>query len=142
MSHAYRSALLIALLVSFTGCNTDRTVPVAGTVKFTDGSDVAKLKGYTITCEATAARADGNKPSATGEIGADGKFQLSTNATNDGAYPGTYKVALTPPIPFGDSAPIPDAVAAKYKSLATSDLTMTVDPKSTSVTLEVEPASK
>jgi hypothetical protein len=123
----------------FAGCNSHRPFPVDGTVKINGGGDVSRLKGYTITCELVEPGPDGQKPSATGEIDASGRFQLSTNATNDGAYPGKYRVALTPPLPFGDTPPAPPVLTAKYKDLSTSDLTMTVEAKRTPVTLEVDP---
>jgi hypothetical protein len=142
-THFALLALSTSLLcLALAGCNSHRPYPVAGTVKFKDGSDVAKLLGYTITCERTEAGPDGLKASATGEVGADGKFLLSTNATNDGAYPGKYRVALTPPIPFGDAPKAADVIAAKYKDLNTTDLEITVEAKPTAVTLELEPFAK
>jgi hypothetical protein len=131
---------LLSASLALAGCNSHRTYRVDGTVKFKDGGDVARLKGYTVSCEAISPGPDGKMPSATGEIDAEGKFQLSTNATNDGAYPGKHRVALTPPIPFGDAPAAPNVIAAKYKDLNTSDLKITVEPKRTAVTLELEPA--
>lgn len=131
---------LVCLALFGAGCNSHRPYHVDGTVKLKGGGDVSQLKGYVVSCEALAPGPDGKTPSATGEIDASGKFQLSTNATNDGAYPGKHRVALTPPIPFGDAPPAPNVIAAKYQDLKTSDLEMTVDAKATAVTLEVEPA--
>ena len=137
-------ALLIvglAVMILGAGCNSHRPHPVDGTVKLKDGGDVSRLKGYTVSCEAIEPGPDGKKPSATGEIDASGKFQLSTNATNDGAYPGKYRVALTPPLPFGDTPPAPPVISAKYKDLSTSPLEMIVDESKT-VVLEVDPVEK
>lgn len=144
MSARFDPTLLVigCALVLAAGCNSHRPYPVDGTVQLKGGGDVSQLQGYTVSCEALAPGPDGKTPSATGEIDASGKFQLSTNATNDGAYPGKHRVALTPPIPFGDAPPAAAVIAAKYKDLKTTDLQITVDPQATAVTLELEPAEK
>ena len=138
MLFSLRLGLLIPFLLLTTGCGGHRTYPVMGSVKLKNGGDVSKLAGHEVNCEPVAPGPDGKSPSATGVIGADGKFQLSTNATNDGAYPGKYRVAVTPPIPPAD-APRPTAMIHKtHTQLATSGIEITIEAKSNDVVIELE----
>jgi|GEM_PF-3597425 len=141
LQRGVRLALLLLTPLPFLiGCNSYRTYPVNGSVKLKNGGDVSKLAGHAVMFEAAAAGPDGKVASATGEIGADGKFQLSTNATDDGAYPGKYRVAVTPPDPPVD-APKPAAVIhTRHHQLATSGIEVSIEPKTNDVVIEVEPA--
>lgn len=132
---------LLLLAAAFaSGCNSHRTFPVNGTAKLKGGGDVSRLTGYTVSFEATEPGPDGKIPSATGEIDAKGKFLLSTNATNDGCYLGTYKVALTPPIPPPETAKPPVVIHPKYSALKSTDLQQTIEAKTNEIELELDPA--
>ena len=145
-THVFHSALItlfVCCSIASIGCGGYRTYPVQGTAKLKDGSDIARLAGHAVMFEATEAGPDGKVASATGEIGADGKFLLSTNATNDGAYPGKYRVAVTAPDPPVDAPRPPAVIHLKYRFLLTSGLEATVEAKSTqTVTLELDPPGK
>jgi hypothetical protein len=128
--------LLLALLVCLAGCGQGKTVPVNGQVKLKDGSDVSVLKGYSLTFEP-----EGGKTSAVGEINADGTFQLSTFGANDGAEPGTYRVAINQPAnPNPDAPPTKSKLPAKYGNLDTSGLVVEIKPGQKIVELDLEKA--
>lgn len=134
-----RLALLLLPLL-FAGCNSYTTLPVKGIAKLKGGGDVSKLAGHTVNFEATKPGPDGKTPSAIGEIGQDGTFLLSTNGTNDGCYPGTFKIAITPPLPPVDAPKPPLVIDPKYSNLQTSGLEQTIDAKTKEVVLELDPA--
>jgi hypothetical protein len=74
-------------------------------------------------------------PAATGEIGTDGSYKLTTYNTGDGAVIGNHKVSVTALQGMGDALPEqrsatpPPLVPVKYLSDATSGLTAEVKPK-------------
>lgn len=124
--------LIAALLVA--GCGGGRTAPVEGQVKFKDGSDVSVLAGYEVSFSPEAGKA-----SATGQLDAAGKFQLSTFGNNDGAMPGKYRVAVSPPLPTDPDKPPPKAaIPDRYKDFQTSQLTAEVKPGRNAIELELE----
>ncbi|WP_254507589.1 hypothetical protein [Anatilimnocola floriformis] len=135
-----RCGFLVLSLLALAGCGGQRTWPVNGTAKLKNGGDVGQLKGHTVSFEQTAPGPDGKTSSATGEIDADGKFQLSTNATNDGAFPGKYRVAVTPPIGPVDGPKAAAVIHPKHQQLGTSGIEITIEPKSNAVVIELEPA--
>jgi len=125
---------LAALLAAEIGCSGSSTAPVAGRIKFKDGSDASSLAGYEITLAPVAGKA-----SAAGTVQPDGSFQLSTVGDNDGALPGSYKVALTPPVSADPDKPPPKPViAARYNAPETSGLTIEVKPGRNTPELTVE----
>lgn len=133
----------LIFLTAIVGCGGPRPYSVAGTAKLKDGTDVSRLAGHSVSFEAIDPLPDGTKPSATGEIGSDGAFQLSTNATNDGAFPGKYRVAVTPPSPPLDAVRPPPVIHSKYNALNTTDLEVTIEAKDNqAVLIELEPAGK
>lgn len=75
------------LSVGCGGSGSLGTVPVTGSVTL-DGEPVegASVVFSPVTAEGRAAAA---------KTGPDGKFKLTTQATDDGAVPGSYKVAIT-----------------------------------------------
>ncbi|MCA9261179.1 MAG: hypothetical protein KDA61_18315 [Planctomycetales bacterium] len=75
-----------AVALFLCGCNRGpQTSPVAGSVQYAG----APIDAGTVTFYPLA----GGRP-ASGEIGADGTYSLSTLAPGDGALPGDYKVAI------------------------------------------------
>ena len=81
--------------------------------------------------------------SARGTLQTDGTFQLTTNAPDDGAFPGEHQVIIIePPRPMlggSDSSEIaPGLLDPKYADPGSSGLTATVEPKRNEITLTVE----
>lgn len=126
-------SLIVAGLLALAGCGT-RTYPVTGTVQFGDGQPAKELAGGMVTFDAV----DG-KVSAHGSIQADGTFRLGTNEPDDGAYPGSYRVAVTPPEPADIDAPRgPRVIDARFERLETSEIVIEVLPRKNEVTIKVE----
>jgi hypothetical protein len=73
----------------------------------------------------TFVSSDGVLPSASGDIGADGKFALSTRAPGDGAVPGRYKVRIEP-AQGRNRRPTRPIYPLKYIDEDSSDLFITV----------------
>jgi hypothetical protein len=115
------------------GCG-GRTASVQGRVKFKDGSDVASLANYEIAFEH-----EESKTSATGQIGPDGTFTVSTFGSGDGALPGKHKVIITPPTsPDPDKPPQKSKLPAKYENFDSSDLFVEIKPGRNPVELELD----
>lgn len=135
-SHRSWYALLLLLpAAAYFGCG-GRTSSVEGQVKFKDGSDVAALANYEIALEH-----EESKTSATGQIGPDGKFTVSTFGAGDGALPGKHKVAITPPTsPDPDKPPQKSKLPAKYEDFDASGLVVEIKPGRTPVELVLEKA--
>lgn len=76
----------LALVVS-SGCGSDspKTVPVTGTISY---------NGQPLTSGTVMLIPQEGGYGATGQIQADGTFQLTSFKPNDGAAPGTYKVTV------------------------------------------------
>jgi len=108
------AAASLALVLS--GCGP-RMYPVRGTVTLEDGTPLAK--GLVIF-----ERVDGGPPlTARGDIGPDGRYELSTEKPGDGVPAGRYRVSINPL----DTSDTPDEQKVlpfdvKYLSLKTSGL--------------------
>lgn len=94
---------------------------------------------------------DGNKPSATGEIQADGSYALQTFQTNhasDGAVIGKHKVVIVAMQDMASRLPEerialpPPIVPTKYTNSATSDLTATVENKENTIDFDLKDEGK
>jgi hypothetical protein len=99
----FRGTLAAALLLAGAGCGgKTKPVPVEGVVLL----DGKPLKGALVTFVPE----DGRGRVAAGLSDDDGKFELTTSTSGDGALPGNYKVTVTVAPP-----PDPDAVVVtKY----------------------------
>lgn len=75
----------VALALVGAGCGGNSPVSVRGTVTL-DGRPV---EGATVLFIP-----EGEGRQATGQTGADGSFRLTTVTSNDGAFPGNYKVVV------------------------------------------------
>lgn len=117
------------LTVGCGGASGPKRVPVSGTVKYEDGS-IPTGAVTTIRFEPAtgAAAADPTTKAASGTIGPDGTYQLTTVEENDGAFPGDYKVTFTIKKEYATSEML---VAPEYTQAATT-------PHSATVTLEGE----
>lgn len=78
--------LLLVMLVSMVGCGDGRPtrIPVSGQVV---------IDGQPLTHGFVQVVPENDRP-ATGEIGPDGRFSLTTFEPGDGCVPGTHKVAV------------------------------------------------
>jgi ribosomal protein S12 len=124
--HLDRRWICILAISIFVGCNSGKlkTYPVQGQVVFEDGSPV---KVGTVETKAF-----GKSVQATGSIGTDGSFTLTTYRDNDGAIAGEHEVVIVQFIPIEE---IPNyrpstmgVVHRKHASYSTSGLTMNVVP--------------
>ncbi len=115
------------------GCGGPKTYDLAGRVVFADDQSAAgDLAGYAVT----AVCAD-PPITAVGVVEDDGSFVMETFQEGDGAVAGKYRVALTPPLPYGDEPPAAVLIDARYLDLATSGLEFEV-PGEGEVVLRVE----
>jgi hypothetical protein len=117
-------ALAPLLLVAVApGCGSGR-YPVAGRVTYEDGTPV---EAGTVIGEATV---NGRPVGVQGNIESDGSFRWGTERAGDGAFPGSYRVAVMP-VALGDSelaAGKSPAVDGKYTRYQTSGITFEVKP--------------
>jgi len=118
------------------GCGEAKTFPVEGKVAFKDGSDASALEGSVVTFESQE-----QKKSATGMVGADGTFKLSTEVEGDGAVPGKHKVAITPKAAELDKPTPKPLFDSRYSDPTKSGIEVEVKKaKENPITIEVERA--
>jgi hypothetical protein len=79
------------LVAAGCGGGADGTYPVRGTV-YLDGQPAKELAGGTVVFNSTELH-----KSASGEIQTDGTYRLGSLKKDDGAFPGKYQVAVSPP---------------------------------------------
>ena len=117
------------------GCGKG-TCSVNGKVVYDDGQQAGpELQGYAVTFESQ------NEPvSASGLIGPDGTFEISTYEPGDGAVVGKHRVAVTAPVHETDDLPPPRAIKARFESFDKSGLEVTLESGSNQVELTVERA--
>lgn len=126
MKHVCLFASLVLAAALGCGSSAGDLVPVAGRVTW----EGAAVTSGNVTFVPAAAAA-GARPS-TGQIQADGSYQMSTFTKGDGVPPGTYRVAIdsTPPPPIevmpGQQLPM-GPVPASYANPETSGLEATVE---------------
>src|SRR5438552_17655549 len=86
-----RLTALALILAAAAGCGSSNTSPVSGKVVFKDGTP---LTGGLVLFRPVDEKL---QVSSRGDIQPDGTFFLSTYKEGDGAVPGKYQVAITPP---------------------------------------------
>jgi hypothetical protein len=135
-------SLAALVLAGLAGCRGGSgPYPVRGTVVWEDGQPATELGGYTVSFESEALH-----KSATGDIGADATFQLTTVQLGDGAVPGRYKVTITPPpAPAAGERgqkhrQLKPALDRRYQSLEQTDLVAKVEAESNVIQLKVKRA--
>lgn len=138
MARLFRFVGLVALLLAATGCSSQKFYPVRGQIVFPDGKPVTGLEGGSVIFEGTAA--DGKSFSAAGAIGADGRFELTTERPGDGAVAGKNRVMIQPQIVAPDKPPR-RVILATYDSVTTSGIEIEVKPESNDVRITVEPVA-
>jgi hypothetical protein len=76
---------------------------------------------------------------ASGEIGPDGSFKLTTIVKNDGALSGSYTVSLNPYFKDGRSTKVPaNQVPTRFQAPETSDLTAEVKAEDNNLTIQLK----
>ena len=126
-------ATATGLALAVTGCGP-QMYPVRGMVMLEDGTPLAK--GLVIF-----ERVEGGPPlTARGDIGADGRYELSTEKPGDGVPVGRYRVSINPL----DTSDVPDEQKvlpfdAKYLNLKTSGLECEVKAGVTEYPIRLSP---
>jgi hypothetical protein len=122
----------LAVLAGLSGCDSTYAVPnvttykVEGQVLLPNGQPVTNAK-VTFVPKAL----DGKSLPASGEVGSDGKFVLTTKETGDGAAAGDYYVRVAPTTLVTNTgktkakAPFP----LKYSDVDSSGIEITVKPE-------------
>lgn len=124
--------LLLGALTVLLGCgDAGENVPVTGTVKNADGSDLSFESGLVVFEPTT----DEGK-AASGAVEPDGSFLMMTETPGDGVAPGNYKVVLKIWTSYRGQVP---AVPEQYTDAATTPLTATVDVDNDRFDFVVEP---
>jgi hypothetical protein len=122
-------AALAAVLVALTGCGSGgpKIVPVSG---------IVLIDGHPLTYGHIQVLPDGWRP-ASGRIGADGRFTLTTTASNVGCAVGTHPVAIL----AGESL-TPETMKwhapQKYADITTSDLKVTITGPTDDLKIELK----
>ncbi len=133
-SAARRWALVLSVVLA-AGCGSGR-YPVEGQVVWSDGTPAVELDGGAVEFQSPDTKA-----TATGDIGKDGKFRLTTEKPFDGAAPGKYRVIVRQGGMDGDRPP-PRVLASKYESYGKSGIEKVVEAKRNQITIEVERVKK
>jgi hypothetical protein len=109
-----------------------KVYPVKGKVLLASGKPVS---GGVITFHPKTTRG----AEASGEIGKDGSFQLTTIVKNDGAMPGSYTVSVNPHFKDGRYTAAPASpVPPKFGAPGTSGLTVEVEAKDNDLKIELK----
>src|SRR5262245_54558099 len=132
---ARKAVVLVLLLALSAGCgdNRPKTAVVRGTVNY---------KGKPVP-NGTVSFVPSSGPKATGEIGPDGSYQLTTFRKGDGAVLGEHKVVIVamqkndPNIEAFTPLP-PPIVPTKYTSLATTDLKAEVRDQENTINFDLK----
>jgi hypothetical protein len=121
------SLLLLCTIALFVGCGDGRPkrVPFSGQVL---------IDNQPLTTGTIMVIPDNERP-ATGQIGADGRFTLSTYGDNDGVVLGTHRVEIV--ARETQDGAIKHLTPRKYQDAATSGLTITVENPTSDYKLEL-----
>jgi len=137
MAHPHRTRrLVVAVLfgtVVATGFGCGRLkYSVTGVVVHDDGSPYTG--GGVVAMETDV---DGKRVMARGGIGPDGRFTLASQRPEDGAFAGTYRVRVLPPVVI--DAPAPKGLDSRFQSFDTSGLSFEVRPGANEFTITLGP---
>jgi hypothetical protein len=132
------SSCLLVCLLAGCGENRPKTAVVQGTVTY-KGKPVPNGSVNFVPAEG---------PAATGEIGPDGSYRLTTFRKGDGAVLGTHKVVIVAMQDVSGQAvearsPLPPPIVpVKYTSLATTDLTAEVKDQENTINFDLKDSKK
>jgi hypothetical protein len=126
--------MLALLVAAASGCGTGKTYPVRGKVVFKDGTP---LTGGLVRFQPVDEKI---QVSPRGDIQQNGTFKLGTYKEDDGAFPGKYQVAVTPPPRRKQrEKPVEKAIIdQRYERYETSGLEFEVMPRNNDFTIEVD----
>src|SRR5207244_918094 len=130
----FRSTVLALVLTAAAGCGSGNTAPVRGKVVFKDGTP---LTGGLVVFRPVDQKLH---VSSRGDIRQDGTFILGTYQESDGAIPGKYQAAITPP-PRRKVREKPvesPIIHPRFESYDTSGLEYEVKRGKNAFTIEVE----
>jgi hypothetical protein len=129
-----RVTALAFILVAAAGCGAGNTYPVRGKVVFKDGTP---LTGGLVRFQPVDEKI---QVSPRGDIQQNGTFILGTYKEDDGAIPGKYQVAITPPPrPKQREKPLGKPIIdPRFESYETSGLEVEVARRKNDFTIEVD----
>jgi len=130
----YHVAGLALLLAAAAGCGARSTYPVRGKVVFKDGTP---LTGGLVVFRPVDTQL---QVSARGDIHPDGTFVLGTYREGDGAVPGKYQAAITPPPrrKIREKPVEKPLVHPRFESYDTSGLEFEVKPENNNFKIVVD----
>lgn len=130
MSRIASMLAVLWVLGSFAGCGGSLS-RVSGTVTLPDGKT---MPGVFVTFS------DSEKQiGASGTTDENGRYQLTTSTSGDGAHPGKYQVTVTQPGPVDSSQPEgPRVFPKRYESAVTSGLSFDVKPGTNTFDIKLE----
>jgi hypothetical protein len=119
------SVVTVLFFVALVGCGADGYEPVTGTVTYSDGTfPTSEMAIITFEPKEGGNARGTSVKGASGDIGKDGKYELTTIDPGDGAKPGDYIVTVR----IMDGYPDPVfAVAKKYTDILDTPLTAKVE---------------
>jgi hypothetical protein len=128
---------VLLCVITLAGCNRGpKMVQVSGKVFYKDGS-VPKGGVCVVNFNPTPDSTAPIKKAASGPIGPDGSFSLTTRTANDGIYVGQYAVTFTVfPGPMDPRS----LVLQKYASPMLTPFKVNVDANVSDLKFEIEPA--
>lgn len=123
------SSLLLCAVVVLLGCSDGRSkrVPFSGQVL---------IDNQPLTSGTIMVIPDNDRP-ATGQIGSDGRFTLSTYTDADGVVLGTHRVEVVARENVNNNSAIKHLTPRKYQDAATLGLTITVEKATSDYKLEL-----
>lgn len=130
--------LAVPLLLTTAGCNSDqkKTCPVRGKFVWPNGSVAKELSSGMVIFQC-----DAEEITSKASIDQDGGFILGTYKLTDGTVPGKHKVAVVQPVSDDDNHAPLQVVHRRYENPTTSDLVVTVEPRSNEIVLKVDPGA-
>ncbi|MFQ3594464.1 MAG: hypothetical protein SNJ82_14910 [Gemmataceae bacterium] len=133
--------LLVGMVggISLSGCSggEEPCFPVSGIVVYEDDQPALELVNGSVTF---IPQRQGGSPVASGSIGADARFRLSTRRPNDGAVAGTHKVDIQLPDydALDSDARVRQPPKVRLDPKTLEKLTATVEPRSNDLKIQLK----
>jgi hypothetical protein len=135
MPTAFRVRFLLAAALGILSVGVSCSRPkyeVKGVVAYDDGTPYSG--GGIVAMEAEI---DGKRVMARGAIGSDGRFTLASQRPDDGAFAGTYRVRVLPPVVI--DGPATRGLDPRFQSFDTSGLSFEVGSGKNEFTISLGP---